>query len=192
MHLELPELISAEAPKSSQYERLGHIDELKNRISRVKRNEQYDGSLEGILSDIIESNREWGIISRQSAQILKQKYTGDEPVQEFIQFKILQDFCKLPEESYYDGMRYLEILLFHKSFRALLEPGKSREEVYQRYLRPYQDRFAQIASSFEFKDNKETGAGRRVTARYSPELVPQLITAYNELVAALTTGLIML
>ena len=190
MHLELPELISAEAPKSSQYERLGHIDELKNRISRVKRNEQYDGSLEGILSDIIESNREWGIISRQSAQILKQKYTGDEPVQEFIQFKILQDFCKLPEESYYDGMRYLEILLFHKSFRALLEPGKSREEVYQRYLRPYQDRFAQIASSFEFKDNKETGAGRRVTARYSPELVPQLITAYNELVAALTTGLI--
>ena len=27
-------------------------------------------------------------------------------------------------------------------------------------------------------------------ARYSPELVPQLITAYNEFVAALTTGLI--
>ena len=79
----------------------------------------------------------------------------------FLQFKILQDFCKLPEESYYDGMRYLEILLFHKSFRALLEPGKSREEVYQRYLRPYQDRFAQIASSFEFKDNKETGANSK-------------------------------
>ena len=47
-------------------------------------------------------------------------------------------------------------------------------------LWPYQNRFAQIASLFEFKDNKEA-EGNRNMAWYSPELVPQLITAYNEL-----------
>lgn len=192
MHMDFPDLVSAEAPKSSNFTPLGHIDGLRNRIRDVERNEQYDGSLEGILSDIIESNREWGIISRQSAQILKQKFSNWKvPVSEFIQFKILNDFCKQANESQieYLGMRYLEILLFHKSFRGLLEPGSSREEVYQRFLRPYQNRFAEIASSFEFKDNKRVGAERKVVAWYSPELVPQLISAYNELLEALTIGL---
>ena len=54
MHLDSPEIVAADAPKSTNFTPLGHIDQLRKMIKTVERNDQYDGSLEGILSDIIE------------------------------------------------------------------------------------------------------------------------------------------
>ena len=160
------------------------LDDIKRQIdTSVKTADEHD-TLERVLSDIIESNRELSIVGKQAAQILKIKEEAKETVSEKIQFKILKDFCKIPESK---GIDFLYTLLFHSSYRCIVNK-KPDSYVELKDLKMLQNKFYTLAQKFEFKEKGEVETQERFLL-YNPGIVKHLISLHNTMIDVLTRGL---